>query len=150
MDAAKTCSQMDPSRLPEHALLNMIYFWTCMKSPQPFPVGGHAHGRHPCQVWMNFPQRMHVVSRPAIYQLVFTEKTLEIERIVENLNSLTWCLDLIIEGGGKIRPLEGCWETTHPQVEPSSQPEHPFIKHGLLLDILKMTPTFSSRWAWPW
>ena len=50
---------------------------------------------------MNSPQRMHVVSRPAIYQLVFIEKTLENERIVENLNSLTWCLDLIIEGGGK-------------------------------------------------
>ena len=51
---------------------------------------------------------MHVVSRPAIYQLVFTEKTLEIEKIVENLNNLTWRLDLIIEEGGKIRPLEGC------------------------------------------
>ena len=150
MDAAKTCPQMDPSRLPEHPLLNIIYFWTCMKSRQPFPVGGHAHGRHPCQVCTISPQRMNVGSRQAIYKIYLKEKTLENGRIIENLNSLTWCLDLIIEGGGKIRPFEGCWETTHPQVEPSSQPEHPFIKHRLVLGILKMTPTFSSRWAWPW
>ena len=50
---------------------------------------------------MNFPHGMHVVSHLAIYQPVFTEKTLENARIVENLNSLTWRLDLIIEGGDK-------------------------------------------------
>ena len=144
MDAAKTCPQMDPSRLPEHSLLNMIYFWTCMKWAQPFPVGGHAHGRHPCQVWMNFPQYMHVVSRPAIYKPVFTEKTLKNARIIKNLNSLTWCLDLIIEGGGKISPFEGCWETMHPQVESSSQLKHPLLNMVYVWTFLKWPPILQA------
>lgn len=48
----------------------------------------------------------------------------------------------------KLGPFQGCRETMCSQTEPSRLSEHPPF-NMIYLDILEMTPTFTSRWECP-
>ena len=88
-------SHTDHSRLPEQYLLNMLYFWTCMK----WPNFCQQVGMLMVVIHVRFEQFLtsyasHVTS--GIYQVLFTQKTPENAKNIENSNNLAWFLELVI------------------------------------------------------
>ena len=82
---------------------------------------------------------MQVATRPATYRPFTIEKTLENAKIIENQNNFAWYLKLVKKNHEKM----GHFKDVEKQCALRRTPS---VEHDLVLNILKMTPTFVGRW----
>ena len=84
--------------VPEHTSFNMVYFYTCLKWCQLFPLGGHAligiHAR-----FEQFPTPYASCDISSLFSAFsYREKSRKNTKLVGNQNNLSWFLELAIQG----------------------------------------------------